>query len=265
MEIKILQFGEGNFLRCFTDWMVQRMNDRCGFDGQVQIIQPRGEELNAVSQILNARGGKYHTCLRGIIDGRQVEELEEIGSVKGVDVWTNLEKYAEMPFLRFVFSNTTEAAERYHRELGERDEALVCGEPFHFLAIETPAGTKYYTGVFTTTEAIASAVPTLADAAVAIPDAASGTVEASAFVAWGGEKSAKCELVLKYGKVSGVYTKERVISTADIGTVYGTGLIKAGDRYAVLVARSSEGESAVSQEFELYSTKPRKSTVFYLK
>ena len=228
MEIKILQFGEGNFLRCFTDRMVQRMNDRCGFDGQVQIIQPRGEELNAVSQILNARGGKYHTCLRGIIDGRQVEELEEIGSVKGVDVWTNLEKYAEMPFLRFVFSNTTEAgieyakgvntfpfkvakllkarlaagcpglvfipceliehngdklkecvlryaadwqdeelagyverecvfcstlvdrivagkpdpeaAERYQRELGERDEALVCGEPFHFLAIETPAG-----------------------------------------------------------------------------------------------------------------------------
>ena len=131
--------------------------------------------------------------------------------------------------------------------------------------VVTTAGTKYYTGVFTTTEAIASAVPTLADVAVAIPDAASGTVEASAFVAWGGEKSAKCELVLKYGKVSGTYTKERVISAADIGTIRSTTTLTRGTWYAVLVARSSEGESAVSQEFELYSEKPRKSTVFYLK
>ena len=45
METKILQFGEGNFLRCFIDWMVQKMNDRAGFDGQVQIIQPIGDEL----------------------------------------------------------------------------------------------------------------------------------------------------------------------------------------------------------------------------
>ena len=33
-----------------------------------------------------------------------------------------------------------ESAERYARQLGERDEMLVCGEPFHFLAIETPQG-----------------------------------------------------------------------------------------------------------------------------
>ena len=30
METKILQFGEGNFLRCFIDWMVQKMNDKAG-------------------------------------------------------------------------------------------------------------------------------------------------------------------------------------------------------------------------------------------
>ena len=228
METKILQFGEGNFLRCFIDWMVQKMNDRAGFDGQVQIIQPIGDELCVPSQILNARGGKYHTCLRGVIGGKTVEEIEEISSVKGVDLAANLEKYAALPSLRFVVSNTTEAgiqyvkgentfpakvlrllkarhaaglpglvfipceliehngdnlkkcvlqhladapdaaleayvrndcvfcstlvdrivagrpdpesAARYEKQLGERDEVLVCGEPFHFFVIETPAG-----------------------------------------------------------------------------------------------------------------------------
>ena len=228
METKILQFGEGNFLRCFIDWMVQKMNDRAGFDGQVQIIQPSGDELCVPSQILNARGGKYHTCLRGVIGGKTVEEIEEISSVKGVDLAANLEKYATLPSLRFVVSNTTEAgiqyvkgentfpakvlrllkarhaaglpglvfipceliehngdtlkkcvlqhladapdaaleayvrndcvfcstlvdrivagrpdpesAARYEKQLGERDEVLVCGEPFHFFVIETPAG-----------------------------------------------------------------------------------------------------------------------------
>ena len=228
METKILQFGEGNFLRCFIDWMVQKMNDRAGFDGQVQIIQPIGDELCVPSQILNARGGKYHTCLRGVIGGKTVEEIEEISSVKGVDLAANLEKYATLPSLRFVVSNTTEAgiqyvkgentfpakvlrllkarhaaglpglvfipceliehngdtlkkcvlqhladapdaaleayvrndcvfcstlvdrivagrpdpesAARYEKQLGERDEVLVCGEPFHFFVIETPDG-----------------------------------------------------------------------------------------------------------------------------
>ena len=225
METKILQFGEGNFLRCFIDWMVQRMNDKAGFDGAVQIIQPIGVELSVPSKILNARGGRYHTCLRGLVNSRTVEEIEEITCVKGVDVSQNLEKYATDPSIRFVVSNTTEAgiqyvkgvdtfpakiarlvtarcraklpgfvfipceliehngdklkactkryiddpavlkwldeecvfcstlvdrivagrpdpasAERYAQQLGEKDEVLVCGEPFHFFVVEHPAG-----------------------------------------------------------------------------------------------------------------------------
>ncbi len=227
MKTKVLQFGEGNFLRCFIDWMVQRMNERTGFDGAVEIIQPIGEELSVPSKILNERGGRYHTCLRGVIEGKTVEELGEVNCVKGVDLAANLEKYANDPDIRFVVSNTTEAgiqyvkgadtfpakvlrllkarfaaglgglvfipceliehngnklrecvfahakdedasealvdwikrecvfcstlvdrivagrpdaesAERYAAELGERDETLVCGEPFHFFVIEVP-------------------------------------------------------------------------------------------------------------------------------
>ena len=113
METKVLQFGEGNFLRCFIDWMVQRMNDRAGFGGAVQVIQPIGAELCVPSKILNERGGRYHTCLRGVVGGKTVEELEEISCVKGVDVPANLEKYAALPSLRFVVSNTTEAGIQY--------------------------------------------------------------------------------------------------------------------------------------------------------
>lgn len=226
MKTKILQFGEGNFLRCYIDWMVQRMNDHADFDGMVQIIQPRGTELNNVSRKLNEKGGLYHTCLRGLAGGRQLEEIEEIRCVRGVDICDNLAKYAADPDIRFVFSNTTEAgieyirgaktfpckvfgflkerfkaglpglvfipceliedngealktcilryaddagaddslkhyitdecvfcstlvdrivsgrppiedAARYAAQIGEDDEVLVCGEPFHFLAIET--------------------------------------------------------------------------------------------------------------------------------
>ena len=113
METKILQFGEGNFLRCFIDWMVQKMNDKAGFDCAVQIIQPIGDELCVPAKILNERGGKYHTCLRGIIGGKTVEEIEEISCVKGVDLPANVEKYAAIPSLRFVVSNTTEAGIQY--------------------------------------------------------------------------------------------------------------------------------------------------------
>ena len=228
MKTKIIQFGEGNFLRCFIDWMVQRMNDRASFDGAVQIIQPIGDELSAPSKILNERAGVYHTCLRGIMGGETVEEIEKIDCVKGVDLWKNAEKYAREESLRFVVSNTTEAgiqyvagentfpakverflkarmdaglpglvfipceliennggklkecvlayaadrgdaalesyiknecvfcstlvdrivagrpdeesAARYAEMLKERDETLVCGEPFHFFVIETPDG-----------------------------------------------------------------------------------------------------------------------------
>lgn len=227
MKTKILQFGEGNFLRCFIDWMVQRMNERAGFGGSVRIIQPIGDELSVPSKSLNGRGGRYHTCLRGVAAGKTVEELGEVNCVEGVDLAANLEKYALNPDIRFVVSNTTEAgiqyvkgadtfpakvlrllkarfsaglpgfvfipceliehngdrlrecviahakdelgsdelvrwigsecvfcstlvdrivagrpdpesAERYAAMLGERDEALVCGEPFHFFVIEVP-------------------------------------------------------------------------------------------------------------------------------
>ena len=42
-KTKILQFGEGNFLRCFVDWMVDIMNEKADFGAAVQIVQPIGD------------------------------------------------------------------------------------------------------------------------------------------------------------------------------------------------------------------------------
>ncbi len=83
-KVKILQFGEGNFLRCFVDWMVDIMNDKADFGAAVQIVQPIGDELSPPSKILNARGGRYHTVLRGVENGKPVELFREITCVKGV-------------------------------------------------------------------------------------------------------------------------------------------------------------------------------------
>ena len=228
-KVKVLQFGEGNFLRCFVDWMVDIMNEKAGFGAAVQIVQPIGEELSAPSKILNARGGRYHTVLRGVENGQPVELFREITCVKGVlnalSEWPAVEEVARNPDLRFVVSNTTEAgieyragantfpakvaklcvarakaglpglvfipcelidkngamlrehvlhyladwgetaaaawvekdcvfcstlvdrivagrpdaesAARYAKQLGEQDDVLVCGEPFHFWVIQT--------------------------------------------------------------------------------------------------------------------------------
>ena len=113
MKTKVLQFGEGNFLRGYFDWMVQRMNERANFGGSVRIVQPRRADLAPVSQALNAAGGRYAVCLRGLENGRPVESFEDIACVEGVSGAGDAASFATLPDLRFVVSNTTEAGIKY--------------------------------------------------------------------------------------------------------------------------------------------------------
>ena len=119
-QVKVLQFGEGNFLRCFIDWMVQKMNDKADFNGAVRIVQAIGDELSPPSKILNERGGFYHTCLRGVEGGKPVEIIEENRTVEKVLCasadWAEIEKTMELDSLRFVVSNTTEAGIEYRKD-----------------------------------------------------------------------------------------------------------------------------------------------------
>lgn len=111
---KILQFGEGNFLRAFVDWMVDITNEKTDFNGTVVIVQPLEQGL---SNMINEQNGLYTTVLRGVQDGKTVEDLRLISSVsRCLNPYTQHGEYlkcAENPDLRFIISNTTEAGIAY--------------------------------------------------------------------------------------------------------------------------------------------------------
>ena len=107
---KILQFGEGNFLRAFADWMVQKMNNEIDFNTGIDVVQPLP---NGMVDMLNKQDGLYHVYLKGIKNGEPVREYEFIQCInKGINPYTEYESYKQSilnPQLRFVISNTTEA------------------------------------------------------------------------------------------------------------------------------------------------------------
>lgn len=107
---KILQFGEGNFLRAFVDWQIDVLNKNTDFNGSVVIVQPLGQGL---VEKLNDQNGLYTLYLQGVKNGKAVKEHTVISAVnRGLNLYTQYEKFtklAENPELRFIFSNTTEA------------------------------------------------------------------------------------------------------------------------------------------------------------
>lgn len=111
---RVLQFGEGNFLRAFMDWMFHRMNAADLFNGSVVVVQPLEKGL---VDLLNEQDGLYTLYLRGIQDGRTVAGHERISSIsRGINPyrdWAGFLLTAHNPAMRFVVSNTTEAGITY--------------------------------------------------------------------------------------------------------------------------------------------------------
>ncbi|KHD37554.1 altronate oxidoreductase [Clostridium acetobutylicum] len=107
---KILQFGEGNFLRAFVDWQVDRMNKAADFNAGVVIVQPLEQGL---VDMLNEQDGLYTLYLQGLKEGKAVKEHSVIDCVtRGLNPYTQYEEYlklAENPEMEIVISNTTEA------------------------------------------------------------------------------------------------------------------------------------------------------------
>ena len=107
---RIIQFGEGNFLRAFVDWIVWQMDRRTDFDASVVIVQPIA---HGMTEQLEAQNCLYHVNLQGLVDGQPVNSLELIDSVsRTVNPYADHTAFlalAEQPDIRFVVSNTTEA------------------------------------------------------------------------------------------------------------------------------------------------------------
>ncbi|AOY76069.1 tagaturonate reductase [Clostridium formicaceticum] len=107
---KILQFGEGNFLRAFVDWKIDKMNKEANFNSGVVVVQPIDKGL---VDMLNAQDGLYTLYLNGIKEEKVVSEHTVVNCItRGINTYTNYDEYlkvGENPDLRFVISNTTEA------------------------------------------------------------------------------------------------------------------------------------------------------------
>lgn len=121
--IRIVQFGEGNFLRAFVDDMIDVANERGVLDAGVAIVKPiPSGSLEAFRE----QGNRYTVCLRGKQDGRVVDDRRVITCVRRVvDAYSEYAAFlelAELPELSLVVSNTTEAGivfeenDRYEKE-----------------------------------------------------------------------------------------------------------------------------------------------------
>lgn len=109
-EVKVLQFGEGNFLRGFVDYMIDIANESGVFDGSIVLVKPiEYGNLN----LFHEQECQYTVSLRGLVNGEKTVINRVITSVSdAVDAYSEYEKYiayARLDSLRFIVSNTTEA------------------------------------------------------------------------------------------------------------------------------------------------------------
>ena len=114
--VKIMQFGEGNFLRAFVDWMIDKANNDGILNHGIGVVQPiAGGEF--VRDLFQKQDNMYHVYLEGIKDKQPVKEVALIKSIDSViNPYSDYKKYENLflsPDLELVFSNTTEAGIRY--------------------------------------------------------------------------------------------------------------------------------------------------------
>lgn len=117
--VRILQFGEGNFLRAFVDWMLDIANEKGVIDSSVAVVSPRFKE-NSTIKSMQSQDCMYHVWLEGIEEGRPKSEKRLVKCVTdafspAVD-FQRYKDYILSPSLRFVISNTTEAGIRYEND-----------------------------------------------------------------------------------------------------------------------------------------------------
>lgn len=111
---KILQFGEGNFLRAFVDYFFDILNEKTGFNGKAVVVQPLPKHAPVtVAEYLNEQEGLYTLYLRGFENGQKVNDRRIISSVsRCINAYADYEDMmacADNPELRYITSNTTEA------------------------------------------------------------------------------------------------------------------------------------------------------------
>ena len=108
--LKVLQIGEGNFLRAFVDYGIDVANEENGFDAGVAIVMPRAKKSN---ERFAKQDNLYTVLLRGQKDGKPYKENRVVKCIeKVIGAYTDYDEFMELakvPTLEYVVSNTTEA------------------------------------------------------------------------------------------------------------------------------------------------------------
>ncbi|MCD7967241.1 MAG: tagaturonate reductase [Clostridiaceae bacterium] len=111
---RVLQFGEGNFLRAFVDYFIDMMNEKADFNSKVVLCQPIAPGL---ADMINEQEGLYTLFLRGFENGRKVNDKRVISCVsRCLNPYKDYDAVlacAKNPDLRFIACNTTEAGITY--------------------------------------------------------------------------------------------------------------------------------------------------------
>lgn len=115
---RVLQFGEGNFLRAFVDYFIDMMNEKAGFNSKVVLVQPIANHGSfSLADVINEQEGLYTLYLRGFEKVQKVNDKRIISCVsRCLNVHSDYEQVmacAENPELRFITCNTTEAGITY--------------------------------------------------------------------------------------------------------------------------------------------------------
>ena len=109
---KVLQFGEGNFLRAFVNYWFDLANEKAGWNGKCVLVQPIAPGL---AKMINEQEGLYTLYLRGSQNGQKVDDKRVISSVSRClnpyeeDGFTQMLEVAASDDLEIIVSNTTEA------------------------------------------------------------------------------------------------------------------------------------------------------------
>ena len=115
---RILQFGEGNFLRAFVDYFIDMMNEKADFNSKVVLVQPIANQGGFnLADVINEQEGLYTLYLRGFENGQKVNDKRVISCVsRCLNVYSDYEAVmacADNPELRYITCNTTEAGITY--------------------------------------------------------------------------------------------------------------------------------------------------------
>ncbi len=120
--IRIMQFGAGNFIRAFVNWMVEELNTKTHFNGDIAVVKPTKD---GDYRLLKEQNGLFHVVLKGIRNNQFTTERTLINCIQTIihpyQDWTTYLRLAENPDLRYIVSNTTESGIRFNRSDGLTD------------------------------------------------------------------------------------------------------------------------------------------------